>query len=424
MKDRSARGRWSFLGWTAVGAAGVIVAAVCVVGWSRTPAASEDPAPRPKKDVHVMVLKDGDDPEVHVYNDDDEGDHEKSRGGYLGVSIEEDTKNSEGGARVETVAEGSPADKAGIKRGDTIVGFHGDVIRGPARLTEKIHASHPGDKVDVKLIRKDGGKETVTVELGERSKSHGYWYGFGEGDETPMPDLKGLDDLGDKLKKLHVFPRGRMWALRGDRPRLGVELVETTPELREHLGGSGEAGLLVGKVLSGTPAQKAGVKVGDLIVSVDGDRVSDSGDLIEILSDKEGKTIDLELVRDRKTTHVQVPIPKQEEDEDAPRGPRALAPPPPVPPPALPRRRVAGPRPRDGEDQLRAAEALLQAQEQVLRNVERKLQRTLADKVRVREEVVRRVHEEIRRAMDRAQEAMRRARIESVRAGRIAAQRI
>ncbi len=87
------------------------------------------------------------------------------------------------------------------------------------------------------------------------------------------------------------------------------------------------------------------MRVGDLIVSVDGDAVEDSGDLIEALSDKDGKTVDLEVVRDRKTLHVKVPIPEDEEDE--PSGPRArLIPPEPPEPPVCPEHPAAVPHAR------------------------------------------------------------------------------
>jgi len=406
MSSKLPRARLSLKVWTILTVAGFLAMAATFVVWSRTTDPS-DPTPEPKKDVRVVVVKDGDDPEAYVHRegDENEDDADRPKRSYLGVSIEEDTKNPEGGARVETVSGGSPADKAGIRRGDTIVGFGGDVIRGPVRLTEKIRASHPGDRVEVKLVRKDGRKETVTVEVGER-EARGFWYGFGEGDQlAPLPDLKGLDDLGEKIKRLHVTPRA--WIFRGDRPKLGVELVETTPELREHLGGSDDAGVLVGKVLSGTPAQKAGVRVGDLIVSVDGDRVSDAGALIEALSDKDGKTISLELVRDRKTIRLQVSIPPSEDAGDEPRGPRASR--------AHAHERALQEMQRDlrraVEEQVRAArESSRLAAEEVRRAVSES-----------RRESIQRVAEDVRRAMDQAREELRRARMESKRAVRPAA---
>jgi S1-C subfamily serine protease len=109
------------------------------------------------------------------------------------------------------------------------------------------------------------------------------------------------------------------------KPLLGIEMVETTPELREAMGGSKDAGVLVGKVLPGSAAEKGGLKVGDLILSIDGNKVADIGDLSETIEKQEGKTVDLEIVRDKKTTHVKAVLPKIDEPEDEPTGPRASA---------------------------------------------------------------------------------------------------
>ena len=89
------------------------------------------------------------------------------KGGYLGVSLREDTKSSEGGALVRNVVDDSPAAKAGVKNGDVIVGFGGDVVRGPAKVTEKLRLTKPGDKVALD-VRRDGKLQKLTVELGKR----------------------------------------------------------------------------------------------------------------------------------------------------------------------------------------------------------------------------------------------------------------
>jgi membrane-associated protease RseP (regulator of RpoE activity) len=272
---------------------------------------------------------------------------------YLGVSLGEETESPDGGARIEDVFDDSPAAKAGLREGDVIVQFGATAIHGPMALTKKIHESKAGDKVPVTVLR-DGKQETLTVEIGERAERRiVVKVPDFEGEDliVPMPDLDKLkielhdldgqkdvlEKQADAMKRIHVLGRGRgrglsWFAAEYGKPRLGVELVEATPDLREFLGGKRDAGVLVGKILAGRPAERAGIRVGDLIVSVDGTSVEDSGDLIDTLSEKDGKTVDLEIVRDKRTMHLKVEIPKVEDDE--PGGPRAelQAPAPPAPP--------------------------------------------------------------------------------------------
>lgn len=85
----------------------------------------------------------------------------------------------------------------------------------------------------------------------------------------------------------------------GKRAWLGVSLTDLTPELREHFG-SGDTGVMVGSIAAGSPAAKAGVRVGDIIVAVDGTDVASPRDLRRALRDKKaGGSVRLDLVRGR-----------------------------------------------------------------------------------------------------------------------------
>lgn len=86
----------------------------------------------------------------------------------------------------------------------------------------------------------------------------------------------------------------------GKRAFLGVSLVDLTPELREHYGAGKDSGVLVGSVEESGPAAKAGVRVGDLIASVDGKDVSSTLQLRKALKDKkEGDAVRLDVLRGR-----------------------------------------------------------------------------------------------------------------------------
>lgn len=86
----------------------------------------------------------------------------------------------------------------------------------------------------------------------------------------------------------------------GGRTFIGVSLVGLSPELREHFGAPKDAGVLVESVQNDSPADKAGVKVGDIVLSVDGKDVKSSADLRMALRDKkEGDSVRLEVLRGR-----------------------------------------------------------------------------------------------------------------------------
>jgi serine protease Do len=103
-------------------------------------------------------------------------------------------------------------------------------------------------------------------------------------------------------------------------PLLGVQIVDVTPELIEHLGGAGD-GVLVSRVLPGTPAEGAGIRVGDLIVGVNGERIESASDIREALDDAWDQVVAVEVVRDGRTQRIDVAFP--EKDKDEPTGPRA-----------------------------------------------------------------------------------------------------
>ncbi|MDQ5857397.1 MAG: PDZ domain-containing protein [Acidobacteriota bacterium] len=95
----------------------------------------------------------------------------------------------------------------------------------------------------------------------------------------------------------------------GSRGFIGVTLVEITPELRAHYGAPREAGVVVSGVEADTPAGRAGVQVGDVITSVDGEKVRWTGDVSRAVRDKKGgETVEVEIVRDRAPRKMNITV--------------------------------------------------------------------------------------------------------------------
>jgi serine protease Do len=98
---------------------------------------------------------------------------------------------------------------------------------------------------------------------------------------------------------------------------LGVSIQGMTPEIAKSLGLKEKKGALVAQVVPGSPAEKAGIEQGDVIVEFDGKDVSDSTDLPRIVaSTPVGKSVTVKLSRDGKVTDRQVKLGEMEEKRE------------------------------------------------------------------------------------------------------------
>lgn len=97
------------------------------------------------------------------------------------------------------------------------------------------------------------------------------------------------------------------------RTYLGVRLLDLTPELREHFGVSRDAGVLVSKVEPGSPAEKAGLKVGDIVTAAGDDKVTSSRDLRRAVRARDaGEKLDLSVTRGRNSLKVTTEVAEPE----------------------------------------------------------------------------------------------------------------
>ena len=125
----------------------------------------------------------------------------------------------------------------------------------------------------------------------------------GEGWDDPEM-FADLGELGE-LPELSWFEGGGY---------IGIRPLEMTPELRTHFGAPKEAGVFVGTIEKDSPAAKAGLQVGDIVTSADGEKVDRKRDLVRtIRRKKEGDTVKIELVRDRATKTLTVTVVERED---------------------------------------------------------------------------------------------------------------
>jgi membrane-associated protease RseP (regulator of RpoE activity) len=129
----------------------------------------------------------------------------------------------------------------------------------------------------------------------------------------PRPVIRQKIVVVDKDGKQHVYDSEGAPARRG---YLGVGLIELTPELRTHFGAPDDAGVMVSTVEDGSPADKAGIQVGDILTSLDGKDVESSWDIRSRVRElKEGEQVPLQVWRDGKAQTVSATIAMRERPE-------------------------------------------------------------------------------------------------------------
>ncbi len=179
-------------------------------------------------------------------------------------------------------------------------------------LAKEIRKRKPGESITLKIER--GGKEIdVKVKLGEysekdvrlelESKFPRLFFAPKPPEPPEAPKLPELPEL-PKTPEPRIFS----WGLE-HRKYIGIYLEEINRELSEYFGVEEGMGLLVTKISKDSPAEKAGLKVGDVIIKADGIRTERMRDLSGVIQDKEkGEKIKLEFLRDKKVRSVEVEI--------------------------------------------------------------------------------------------------------------------
>jgi len=232
--------------------------------------------------------------------------------GWLGVSIEE---NEEGKVEIIAVEKESPAELAKLKEEDIVLEIEREEIPSTKILVKEIRKRKPGKTITLKIER--NGKEIdVKVKLGEYSEKNvrleleSKFPRLFIAPKPPKPPLvPKLRELR-KLAKPPEPPEPKMfsWGL-GHRKYIGIYLKEINRELSVYFGVKEGRGLLVAKITKDSPAEKAGLKVGDVIIKADGIRTERARDLTGVIQDKEkGGRIKLELLRNKKIRSVEVEI--------------------------------------------------------------------------------------------------------------------
>lgn len=208
----------------------------------------------------------------------------KVRRSWLGVYIQEVTEeiaeqfdlDEARGVLVGDVIAGSPAEEAGIERGDVILSINQKEVATPIELQDAVRALEIGDTVQIEVIR-SGRELNLSLKIGEMPAD--------ESDGTP-----GIP--------------GRVFS-----EQTGIRVEEVTPEIAERENLPWVRGLIITDVVPGSSADNRGLKVGDVILEANRQEVNSTEEWEESVNNlKEGETLLLLICRSNRTYFVPIKI--------------------------------------------------------------------------------------------------------------------
>ena len=227
------------------------------------------------------------------------------RGSAVGVTVRDVPAAEAGGDKpagvlIEDVRPGSPAEKAGLKRGDTLVEFDGERVRSARQFSRLVQETPAGRTVKATLVR-DGRTSHVDITPASGDAALGDSMVHGDFGDYMRDFGRDLGRLGDRLPPFNFD-----FDMSGSGRRLGVSVEQLTSQLAEYFGA--KDGLLVTSVTDNSAASRAGLKAGDVITSVNGHDVHSRQDLLSGLRAADGNDVSIGIVRNKKESTVKATL--------------------------------------------------------------------------------------------------------------------
>jgi serine protease Do len=202
------------------------------------------------------------------------------------------TEQNEKGAKINQVMDDSPAQKAGLAKGDIITKAGDKDITDPSSLSDAIGELKPGDEVQIQYLR-DNKQKKVKVTLGEhKSSARTFQYS--------VPPFR--DDMMREFKFRGPQSWQHNWDMLGSRPQLGIRIQDTEDG----------KGVKVLDVNEESAAEKSGIKKDDIIVSIDGTEIKNADDAKKKMADiKDKSAYPVKVLRNNETVNIDIKIPRK-----------------------------------------------------------------------------------------------------------------
>lgn len=206
------------------------------------------------------------------------------------------------GVEITKVEPNSPADKAGVQKGDVILEYNGQRVIGMEQLVRLVRETPAGRTVSL-VVSRDGNVQNLSATI-ETRKGPAVFV-------APKVDFERLRKEMEDLRGFRMPDVPRTW-MSWRSTMLGVEAESIEGQLADYFGV--KEGVLVRSVMKDSAAQKAGVQAGDIITKVDEEKVTSPREVSRIISKARSKTtFPITVVRSRKEMTLTVTLERPEQ---------------------------------------------------------------------------------------------------------------
>ena len=209
--------------------------------------------------------------------------HGRVERGFLGVSTQKldpamaaalKLPKAEGALVADVQADG-PAAAAGLRPGDVVTALNGAPVHSPRALAQQVAALHPGATADL-AVQRDGASRTLSLKAAALQEQ--------TADAGPAAQASG--------------------------GKVGLALAPLDDNARQELNVPAEVkGAVIAAVRPGSPANEAGLRAGDVLLSVNTRAVANPSDAVKAIAGREGGkgALALRVLRDGRSLFVAIP---------------------------------------------------------------------------------------------------------------------
>ena len=269
-------------------------------------------AAKADRDVQKIRSQDlVDDEDISLNDDGDVHVLIGSNDGWLGIGVGEVSPDkvkelklpAERGVLVGKVVTDSPAAKAGLKENDVVAEINGQRVEGTEQFRRMIREIPPG-RIAQLTVWRDGRAQTIGVKVGkfENHRTMSRVFSTPGNFAFKLPDMQVLPEIPEMGDWDNFSFSGR--------PRLGIDAETLEGDFGNYFGAPEGQGVLVRSVIADSPAAKAGLKTGDVIATVNGERIRNAAELRQKVSAKsESNSVKLGVIRNKSEMSVTVELP-------------------------------------------------------------------------------------------------------------------